>query len=171
MRYTVLSILLLAGTLSLAQLPKKWMGKYKGELTSVNLAGQESQFGMELHISEKEDSTYNFTIIYTSGETKQERAYQLIPDGDNHFMLDEKNGIILDMSLGKDRLTSFFEVQGSYLHVNYIFTKKGLRFELTSSSKAEITGGIENEEGEKIPEVQSYKTISFQFASLKKQKK
>lgn len=145
------------------------MGHYKGELVSVNLEGKESSFGMELLIKEVSDSTYDFTIIYSGDGVKQERAYQLYHKGPGHYLLDEKNGIILDMSYGKDRLVSFFEVQGNFIHVSYILEKKGIRFELTSSVSTQKTGG-QTTEGEEIPEVQSYTTVSFQFASLKRQK-
>ena len=171
MRNYIVGIFILLSLVSKAQLPSDWLGHYKGELTSVNLEGKESRFDMELIISEDKDSSYNFTIIYASGEVRQERAYQLIPDGKNHYLLDEQNGIVLDISQGKDRLVSFFNVQESYLHVCYIFTKKGMRFELTSSVKGKTNAKTTNENGEDIPAVYSYKTTSFQFAALKKLKK
>lgn len=152
-----------------AQLTEKWMGDYIGTLTSTNLEGKTADFHMELHIAMNEDSTYNFTIVYGKDEQRQERAYLLIPSGKNKFVLDEKNGILLDMSLGPDRLTSVFEVQGSLLHVSYILEKKGIRFELTSSTEGAITGGNVSEDQE-IPSVTSYKTTSYQSAFLKRQK-
>lgn len=169
MRVALIAILINLCTISYGQLPKNWFGHYKGELTSVNLEGKETSFGMELIIKELTDTTYSFTIIYTGEGVKQERAYQLISKGKGHFLMDENNGIILDMSYGKDRLVSFFEVKGSFLHVSYILEKKGIRFELTSSRASQKTGGTTNE-GEEIPEVQSYMTISFQYAWLKRQK-
>lgn len=170
MRSSTLGIFIFISLISFSQLPDKWMGHYKGELISINLEGKETKFGMELIISERKDSTYNFTIIYSTTDVHQERAYRLIPDGTNHFMLDELNGIVVDMSLSNNRLVSFFEVQESFLHVSYILTKKGLRFELTSSTPSGKTGGIITENKEEIPEVQSYRTISFQFATLKRSK-
>lgn len=170
MRNLLFGIILLSSFTVFSQLPEQWLGHFKGELTSINLAGKESKFGMELKISEREDSTYNFTIVYKAEGVHQERAYQLIPDGPNHFLLDELNGIVCDMSLGKDRLVSLFEVQDNLIHVSYILTKKGIRFELTSSMPAKTSGGLNNDNNEQIPEVQSYKTVSFQFAPLKRQK-
>jgi hypothetical protein len=155
---------------SYSQLPQEWIGHYVGELTSVNLQGKTSNYHMELKLNERKDSTYNFTIIYGEDSTRQERAYQLIPDGSNHFVLDEKNGILISMSLGNERLVSLFEVQENFLHVSYIFTENGLRFELTSSKPAGITGGTTTDSHEEIPLVTAYKTIAFQSAILKKQK-
>ena len=171
MRFSVLIFFAVLSFQGWAQLPEKWLGHYEGELTSLNLAGNESSYGMELIISARNDSSYNFTIIYGIEDTKQERAYLLIPDGKNHFLLDELNGIVIDMSLGNDRLVSVFEVKNSFLHVSYILTNNGLRFELTSSNPGVLSGGIETESEEKIPEVQSYKTVAFQFAILKRKKK
>lgn len=146
------------------------MGHFIGELTSVNLQGTETKFHMELKINERSDSSYNFTLVYGKDSLRQERAYQLIPDGKAHFILDEKNGILLDMSLGNGALVSVFLVQDNLLHVSYALSKKGIRFELTSSSTAKLTGGFANDMGEEIPYVQSYKTIAFQYAFLKRKK-
>ncbi|MBD3638071.1 MAG: hypothetical protein HUJ25_12020 [Crocinitomicaceae bacterium] len=174
-RYSLLVLLFftLGSSISFSQLPEKWLGHYVGELSSVNLKGNTTQFHMELIISERSDSTYHFTIIYgdVDDSLRQERAYQLIPTSSSRFLLDEKNGIVLDMSLGNDRLVSVFEVNDNLLHVSYIKTKKGIRFELTSSVLTKITGGNTTDQGEEIPEVQSYSTVSFQYANLKLSKK
>ena len=169
MRAALLATLLVFSTSSFSQLSSDWLGHFKGKLTSVNLEGNETEFGMELKIEEVKDSTYNFTIIYSGNGVQQERAYELYLKGPGHYLLDEKNGVIVDMSYGKDRLVSFFEIQDNFIHVSYILEKKGIRFELTSSVSTQKTGGNTSEEVE-VPEVQSYKTVSFQFASLKRQK-
>ena len=168
MRVLLLSLLFLFSTTAMSQLPKEWMGHYKGDLTSYNLKGDKSQFGMELILSEKKDSTYNFTIIYHVKDTTQERAYILIPDGKNKFKLDELNGIIVDINLLHNRLVSFFEVQKNFIHVSYIFGNDLLKFELTSSTLGAITGGVSNNEEEEIPLVQSFKTVAYQVAILKR---
>ncbi|UKN00483.1 hypothetical protein K6119_12150 [Paracrocinitomix mangrovi] len=163
--FTVISLM------SFAQLPSDWMGHFEGELTSVNLAGKTANFHMELDIELNSDSTYNFTLTYGQDEQQQKRSYLLKKADQNHYTLDEQNGIELDMNFGNNRLVSVFEVQGNFLHVSYIKTKKGFKYELSSSKKAKKTGGEKDANGNEIPAVQSYNTLSFQYATLKKTKK
>ncbi|MEX1002214.1 MAG: hypothetical protein WDZ35_08885 [Crocinitomicaceae bacterium] len=153
-----------------SQLPKAWMGQYAGELSSINIQGEESTYAMELIIEVENDSAYAFTIIYGKDSLKQVRAYTLRQIGENRFMLDENNGIFLNMNLIGDRLFSVFEVEGNFLHLCYRKTKKGIDFELTSSRKAEISGGITHEDGEAIPAVQSYSVLAYQSAHLNRKK-
>lgn len=149
------------------QLPGNWLGHYQGQLTAIGLNGKSVEYAMALEIALKNDSTYSFTIIYGEDSLKQERAYLLKSNGPNRFTLDEQNGIILGMAFFKDRLISVFEVQGSWLHVAYIRTKKGIRFELSSSKFMDKTGG-EGPENKELPIVQSYLPLAFQIAELKK---
>ena len=169
MRLTFLLLLLIGVQTSFAQLPDDWFGNYSGELETVDIKGIQMSYHMELQISRSSDTSYNFVIIYGEDSTRQERKYMLYDNGPNRFALDEQNGIILEMSMGFDRLYSVFEVQGALLHIAYIKQKKGIRFELTSSKVSFNTGNSE-EGGEKTPLVVSYKTTNFQQANLKKTK-
>jgi hypothetical protein len=169
MMKNILFFLCLMGSSGFAQLPEDWQGTYEGELTSTDLNGLQISYKMGLTIQTKTDTTYDFILVYGEDSLRQERKYELYNNGANKFVLDEKNGVLLDMSLGFGKLTSVFDVQGSLLHVSYIKTKKGMRYELSSSKQAFKTGDT-NFEGEQIPEIISYKTTSFQEAILKKQK-
>ena len=168
MKYLLLLAILLAST-SFAQLSEKWEGKFVGTLISTNLEDKVSDYHMELHIDLKADYTYNWIIIYGQDSTRQERKYILKPDGNNHFMLDEQNGIELHMSHSDNTITSAFEDEGNLLHVVYTLTKKGIMYELTSSNAKSETGGGDNN-GSKIPIVSTYKTVAFQSAFLKRSK-
>lgn len=155
--------------ISYSQLSEDWFGKYTGQLETVDINGIQMSYHMELNISRATDTSYHFVIVYGEDSTRQERKYMLYDNGMNHFVLDEQNGIILDMSMGFNRLYSVFEIQGSLLHIAYIKEKKGIRFELTSSKVSFKTGNTE-ENGEKTPLIISYKTANFQQADLKKTK-
>jgi hypothetical protein len=169
MKRSLILLMLISATFSFSQLSEDWFGKYRGELNTTSLSGISMTYNMEMEISAISDTSYNFIIIYGEDSTRQERAYQLYDNGPNHFILDEQNGILLDMSYGMDRLVSVFEIQGSVLHVSYIREKKGIRFELTSSKKSFQTGDNIHE-GVKQPLIFSYNTSSFQEAYLKKLK-
>lgn len=168
---TLLTIFLLTSFYSLqaiGQINSNWFGHYSGDLNIVSPKGKQ-QYHMEFEIDQKTDSTYTFNIIYGEGETRQLRPYELIEKSENEFILDEKNSILIEMTLFDNRLISTFEVQGSVLQAQYIFEKKQMRFELTSFTKS-IESGNTNHEGEEIPLVTSYKTGVFQSALLKKSK-
>jgi len=170
MKYLLsLSILFITSS-AFTQLSEKWEGKFTGTLFSTNLEDKVVDYQMELHIKMKSDYTYDWTIVYGSDSTRQEREYILKPDGKNHFMLDEQNGIALHMSHSDNSITSVFEVDGNLLHVKYNLSKKGIMYELTSSNGKAATGGGKID-GQKVQTVYTYKTIAFQSAFLKRQKK
>ncbi len=170
MRVLSLLFILILTSQSHAQLSEKWEGKFIGTLFSTNLENTVTDYEMELHIKLNTDYTYNWTIVYGKDSTRQERNYVLKPDGNNHFLLDEQNGIELHMSHSDNSITSVFDVQGNLLHVKYTLSKKGIMYELTSSNaKAETGGG--KIEGQKVQTVYTYKTIAFQSAFLKRSKK
>ncbi|MFT4602449.1 MAG: hypothetical protein ACI857_002635 [Arenicella sp.] len=155
---------------SFAQLSDKWEGKFIGTLIATNLEDKTADYHMEMHVKLKADYTYDWTIVYGDDSTKQERAYILKPDGQNHFILDEQNGVELHMSHSSNSLTSVFEVQGNLLHVTYTLTKKGIQYQLTSSNSKKFSGGEKDESGKDIPEVGSYKTVAYQSSFLKRSK-
>ncbi|MCB9223734.1 MAG: hypothetical protein H6582_06095 [Crocinitomicaceae bacterium] len=169
MRRVLIVLICTVSLISSAQLSANWLGKYSGELNSTDINGFQMTYHMELEIGILTDTSYTFNIIYGEDSTKQVRAYRLFNSGINHFIMDEQNGILLDMSYGFNRLTSVFEIEGAFLHISYVRTKKGISFELTSSKKSHNTGD-KIHEGEKIPLVTSYKTLVFQTAELKKMK-
>lgn len=169
MRIVLSIFMLLIMEFSFCQLPESWLGKYEGTMESKDMNGLSFTYKMGMEISTLTDSSYTFLIIYGEDSSRQERSYLLYNNGPNKFVLDEQNGILLEMSYAFDRLVSVFEIQGALLHVSYIKQKKGIRFELTSSKKSFKTGDIEFE-GDKIPEIYSYITSSFQQAELKKVK-
>lgn len=150
------------------QLSTHWPGHYSGDLFAQNVNGNETTYHMELIIEKQTETAYSWIIIYGEDSTRQERKYQLNILQGNVFQLDEKNGIVLNISHNDNELTSVFEVEGSLLHVIYRLDKKGIFFELTSSSEKSTTGGQTNYDDGHIPEVITYRTSTFQTAYLKK---
>src|SRR5206468_3843003 len=68
-----------------------------------------------LHIKPLEGGTYTWTIVYGDGDTKrQERKYVLTSGdkGPNHFIIDEKNGSLIDLRLLDNSLRGMFRVKG-----------------------------------------------------------
>jgi len=169
MKKSILLLLLFTSATSFSQLSESWIGDFVGELTSSNLSDKESTYHMELHIKNITDTTYQFLLVYGKDSTRQERNYQLNYLGNNSYQMDEKNSIMMHVSQNTNSLTTVFEVQKTLIHVTYRISKKGITYELTSSSKKKATGGEITESNKKIPEVIPYKTIAFQSAFLSRQ--
>jgi hypothetical protein len=113
---------------------------------------------------------YTWQIIY--GENNSDnRPYVLKPvdTAKGHWIVDEKNGIILDQYWVGDRFTSAFTVLNSTIVDCYRIEGKKLIAEFYSFSAQSInTTGKGNEE---IPYVYSYSAKSYQKAVLRKVKR
>ncbi|MDX1653043.1 MAG: hypothetical protein R3277_11155 [Brumimicrobium sp.] len=144
-----------------AQLADSWFGHYKGDLEIINVKGEKTVVAMELKIENRTDSLYAFTIVYGEDSMRQVRDYALIPKSINQYLLDEKNGIELPMTLFDNRLISVFEVQGNLLQVSYSLVGDNIIFRTTSARKSKVSGGTDE-----IPEVQGYITTVDQSAVL-----
>ncbi len=162
---SVLSSLLFVFS-SMAQLPEEWLGDYKGQLEITNYKGEVSEVYMELHIKTKSDSSHTFDIIYGKDTTRQERNYELIHDKENQFVMDEKNGIVLPLTLFNDRMISAFKVQDKAIQVSYTLQKKCITFRTTSSTKSIQSGGRNG-----TPKVEGYLPFVDQYGELKKYRK
>jgi hypothetical protein len=169
MKYLFATFILLSfSTISNSQFSSRWPGNYSGDLFTQNVNGTETAYHMELIIEKQSETAYSWIIVYGEDSTRQERKYQLNILQGSVFQLDEKNGIVLNISHNDNELTSVFEVGGSLLHVIYRLDKKGIYFELTSSGEKNITGGQTNYSDGDIPEITTYRTTAFQTAYLKK---
>jgi len=163
--------LLLFLNLSLfAQINEVWIGIWKGELNIENSpTGVRNVIPMELHIS-KSDSAgiWNWRIIYKDS-TQDDRKYLLRSAGENNgkYVIDEKDGILLEANLFGNILISRFEVMNSLLEITYNLDGERILFEV-SSSKLQPTS-VTQSQAEQI-EVKSYEIISYQTAILYKQK-
>lgn len=96
-----------------AGLPDAWFGKWQGATEVIRPGGEVAgQFAMGLEIGPAPDqpaggpSVYTWAISYTQGQTTQTRPYLLRLATDEsgaplpgHFVLDERNGILVDQFL------------------------------------------------------------------------
>jgi hypothetical protein len=164
-----LLLLLFLPLVNYGQISNKWEGHYKGKL-AIQTQNKTSKYHMEIIFMPLNDSTYNWTIVYGKDTSRQERKYLLKKTGENQFVVDEQNGIVLSMNLMGNSFISVFEVQGNLIHARYTFKKNSVYFELTSSSARSETGNLKpsSDSEETIPLVYSYQTVAYQSAILKK---
>lgn len=128
---------------------------------------------MQLHILPIDDSTYTYTIIYGEDLEAGKRDYLLRAKdpANNHWVIDEQDGILLDNFYLGGVLHGPFSVMGTML--NSTLEKRGedLYYSITSGPEEPInTSGTEMEEnGETTTiEVKAFGVRNHQRARLTK---
>ena len=154
--------------------PEAWIGNWAGELEIYNARGLAQKLPMGLNI-QPTDSAGVFTheIIYGEGDNKQTRPYKLltVDPATGHYRVDEGNSILLDAYWLGGIQVEIFSVEGSLLITTIQQTADNeLLWQIIVGDleTATITGGGEAD-GEKMPEVTSYKAPALQRARLVRQ--
>ena len=149
------------------EFPKEWIGEWEGQLKIYNAKGKTTETYMGLDILPLGYDKYTFVITYGEGEEKQQRIYEIYAkDAETgHYMVDEKNFIVLDNFLLGNTLYSRFEVMGNLLLASYERGNRTITFEVVFGNVEPIneTGGVDS-----IPKVNSYKIGVAQKAILKR---
>jgi len=152
--------------------PKDWIGDYQGDLQIYSVDSIQMTAKMNLHVSKKTDSIYNWNVTYNIKGKEDIRAYelQIIDTKKGHYIIDEKNSIKIDAFYKNKILTSFFKVMNNYIVATYTKENDSIVFEIimASDQKTKITGNTKFE-GEDIPKVITYFVKGRQKAVLKKQ--
>ncbi|CAN5120931.1 hypothetical protein BH11PLA2_BH11PLA2_16980 [soil metagenome] len=145
------------------ELPAAWHGIWTGKLELP----KDQTVTMELVIEPIKDTRkLRWQITYGEGGKASIRKYELVPDDfvAGRFLLDEKNGILLDMKFAKGVMHSQFEVSGSLLTARYELRDGKLHYEITTAGKAIETGTKDS------AIVKVYPVTSTQTAVLSKSK-
>jgi len=165
----ILAIALIPGDAPKPTLPTDWDGEWKGKLQIMPLNGEKHETVMELHIAPmKVGKGYSWKIIYGEGKKQQARNYELIPqEKANHFVIDEKNGLLIDSFLVGSTMHSQFQVADSLIPVRYELKGEILTFSLASyATKDARTTKLAKGEFDAI----AFKLEAVQVAELRKAK-
>jgi hypothetical protein len=169
MRCAMMLLFLAASAVSAgepAPLPDLWLGDWKGTLLWSKAKGPDGEIPMELQIRPIKDSRdCTWRIIYGVGDKRQVRDYVLQPVAKKpgYFVIDEKNGVLLDCRLVGQTIYTQFEVAGSLLTTRYERRGDGLHVEITSSTRNPAA------EGAKTP-VRTFTTQTVQAGELRRAK-
>lgn len=148
--------------------PRSWIGKWKGTLNWFQGIQKRQSVNMELHILPTDSvNQYSWRIIY-GDQQKDNRPYLLKPfdASRGHWLIDERNSIVLDQFLLGDRFSGSFTVEGNTILNNYWLSGDSLVVEFFNSQEnpIAITGGGDST----IPKIKSYGMRSYQRAVLKR---
>jgi hypothetical protein len=152
--------------------PKDWLGSWSGKLDIYSGQNVVQQVSMRLNIHPTDrDSVWTWNICYGEDTIKGLRAYEIkVLNGEKgHYLIDEKNSILIDAFVQGNILISHFEVQSSHITSIYRRQDDELIFEIIVHKGDAIrsTGGTVVS-GEEIPPVQAYQITGYQRAILKK---
>ena len=153
---------------SSAVFPKAFIGNWKGKLQWL-VAGKPTQtFTMQLRIQAADTATqYSWQIIY-GDSGKDNRPYSLKPvdTTKSHWMVDERDGILLDSYVHGNCIHGAFTVQGNTIVDNYCVEGNKMKVEFFSIKLSD-----KNQSGkgtDETPFVDSYKVGSYQTGILSK---
>lgn len=148
--------------------PENFIGHWKGKLNWVRARKATQQFSMQLKIARTDSADiYSWTIIY-GDSSKDERPYILTPvdKSKNHWIIDERNGIILDNYVAGNCFQGIFTVSGNTILDNYCieYGKMSVQFFAIKMADKTTTGkGTEDS-----PTVDSYRMSGYQYGLLEK---
>lgn len=127
---------------------------------------------MKLEIFKLSDSTSQWKMTYVFNGKEDVRDYLLIEKDveKGHFIIDERNSILIDGYYKSGIFTSFFKVSNAFIITTYTKINDNILFEIISGSDkdARKSGGQKNE-NQQIPEVLSYLVNGRQKALLIKE--
>lgn len=114
-------------------LPDSWNGIWKGE-TKIEFAnGKTENVGVELEIKPFENNPgKQWKITYVFSDRKEVRNYEIKTSGKsaNHFVIDEKNGFLIDNFLIGNTLLSQFLINGNIVTTRFSLENKKISIEL-----------------------------------------
>jgi len=167
----VIIALMLINSSLFSQINASWLGIWKGELKihTYSNADIRHTLPMELHISKSDSQrVLNWRIIYKDS-TQDDRRYllKIVDEKAGKYVIDEKDGIVLEANLFGNKLISRFEVMNSLLEITYTLDGDKILFEVSSSNLKPTT--VTQSQAEQV-EVKSYEITSYQTAVLHKLK-
>lgn len=169
--YSFLLVMMMAVAAQAQNFPADFVGHWKGEMAWYAQGKKEPQkFAMQLRILPADTAgQYTWQIIYGDKETDN-RPYLLKPvdTAKGRWVIDEKNGIVLDQYWAGGKLHGVFAVGGTTIIDSYWLEDGKLQVEFVSIATAPLTRtGYGTEDS---PHVDSYNVKSVQRGTLSKVK-
>ncbi|WP_171976472.1 hypothetical protein [Brasilonema sennae] len=147
--------------------PQNWQGTWSGTMFNSPVQGRSQTVPMTLRIQPISNNPmrYSWQITYGTGAKKLVRNYELVAkdQGASHFVIDEKDGTLIDAWWVGDRLYSQFRVKNRLLNTQYERQSNRLHYELVTYQSVSSAQG-ENEQ-QKVP-FESYQLQVVQSAEL-----
>jgi hypothetical protein len=173
--FSFVILLFLGKVFSQSNFPVSWLGVYKGNLIIASNSGIQDTVPVEFHfLPTKEKNRWTYRMIYNSPKWgRMVKDYELFWNDSlknpNTFILDEKDGILIQETFLNGKFCAHFEVDGSH----FVSTlerkgKKNLFFEIRCS---DVKNGMKTtsnpDPSGKIHTIQNLHLYSVQYAEFK----
>jgi hypothetical protein len=166
----VICTLFFSGTsLLFAQFPDSWTGKYSGKMYLSNVSAPTDSVDVSLEIKTVHaDSVWTFNMHYTSNRIGKIEKNYLIIRRNGKFIMDEGNGILIEMSYMNDAFYEFYTVEGMMFSTTMRKTGDSIFFEIYGASeKPTLSTESAPDENSKVYKVNSNKPTFAQSVLLK----
>lgn len=169
-RYLIIAFVLLSELpLTAQKFPDTFLGTWKGPLNIYKGDSVVRTVTTLLEVYPADSGRWDWIITYgDSGEDR--RHYTLVPidTAKGHWAIDENNGIVIDMFVTGNKVTSLFSVEGSMIQISYWIEGEDLMMELFVHPEKELnTSGKGTEDS---PTVKVWKFTGYQMARMKRLK-
>jgi hypothetical protein len=132
-RLFLVLIIALSSAFSSAQsfVPSDWIGDYEGKM-SLSSAGGNQTVQIAFNFQEiKADSIWTYTMKYIRpGQDVLVKDYRIVKQPNGSFVLDEQDGILIDLPYRNGAFLSIFEVDGMVHCSSMSKMERGIRLEL-----------------------------------------
>jgi hypothetical protein len=147
--------------------PQNWQGKWSGTMLNRSVKGQSQNVPMTLRIQPISNNPLRYTwqITYGAGAKKVVRNYELVAKdrGAGHFVIDEKDGTLIDAWWVGETLYSQFRVGNRLLNLQYERQSDRLRYKLVTYQP--LNSAPDEGSQQKVP-FESYQIGAVQSAEL-----
>lgn len=176
--FTFLIVLLGLHLQAQSNFPVSWLGSYEGDMYLEYLDGIKDTVPVTFDLLEtSEKNRWTFRMSYDSRKWgKMVKDYEIFwhdsLNSPNLFLLDEKDGIMIQEVFMNNRLCSHFEVQGGHFISLLERQGKNLYYEIrcTDPKRGIVSHSEQDEEGNSY-QVSNYFQYTVQYVLLKPKKK
>ncbi len=163
---------LLVSSLSFSQqFPEDYTGNYTGKMIISSLQSQRDTVEVDFTFKELiPDSSWTYTMVFRSSRygdiTKDYLLKKTITGQSMHFLLDEQNGIVMEMTYLNECLYGMYEVQGQFYISTLRIQENALLYDLMIAPKQNATQSVYSEDD--TFKVDSYKPVMQQTVLLER---
>jgi hypothetical protein len=168
MKLRLLYIILLSSFTGKAQFPEDWIGSYSGTMYLSSNASVYDSIDVQLELQELiVKKRWSYKMTYNSARFGEMiKDYEIILDS-NGYLMDEQNGLYIEMAYMKDVFYEFFEVGEMLYSCTMRRIENGILFEIFgASSTSTRTSNTEADEQGIQYTVVNYKPLFAQTVLL-----
>ena len=149
------------------EFPKDWLGSYKGDMLIANMGRPTDTIPVSYEmVTLEEDSVWSYKMTFFSEKygtiVKDYKIVATAKDDKNNYLLDENNGIVMEISLMDGTFYGMYDVMDMMFITTMKYTDGNIYYDLFAAPSADPM--ITATEGEESIEAKSYAPSLHQTA-------